>query len=112
MAGAAPAAFGARAGSRVDFFLPADTPPLFAKEMRAFGATLHQVDGLIDRAGAEARAHAAATGAFDISTLKEPYRCEGKKTMGYELAMQLSWRLPDVVIYPTCGGTGTVGIGK
>jgi len=111
-AGSALAAYGARAGIPVDVFLPADTPPLFAKEMRAFGATLHQVDGLIDRAGAEARAHAAATGAFDISTLKEPYRCEGKKTMGYELAMQLGWWLPDVVIYPTGGGTGIVGMWK
>ena len=111
-AGSALAAYGARAGIPVDVFLPADTPPLFAKEMRAFGATLHQVDGLIDRAGAEARAHAAATGAFDISTLKEPYRCEGKKTMGYELAEQFDWELPDVIIYPTGGGTGLIGMWK
>ncbi len=111
-AGSALAAYGARAGMRVDVFLPADTPALFLKELRAYGATVHQVDGLIDQAGAEARVHAAATGAFDVSTLKEPYRCEGKKTMGYEVAMQLDWRLPDVIIYPTGGGTGIVGMWK
>lgn len=111
-AGSALAAYGARAGIRVDVFMPRDTPALFQKEVRAYGATAHLVDGLIDKAGAEARAHAAATGAFDVSTLKEPYRCEGKKTMGYELATQLGWRLPDVVIYPTGGGTGIVGMWK
>jgi threonine synthase len=111
-AGSALAAYGARAGLRVDVFLPADTPALFLKELRAYGATAHLVDGLIDAAGAAARAHAAATGAFDVSTLKEPYRCEGKKTMGYELAMQVGWRLPDVIVYPTGGGTGIVGMWK
>jgi threonine synthase len=111
-AGSALAAYGARAGIPVDVFMPRDTPALFQKEVRAYGATAHLVDGLIDKAGAEARAHAAATGAFDVSTLKEPYRCEGKKTMGYELATQLSWRLPDMVIYPTGGGTGIVGMWK
>jgi threonine synthase len=111
-AGSALAAYGARAGIPVDVFMPRDTPALFQKEVRAYGATAHLVDGLIDKAGAEARAHAAATGAFDVSTLKEPYRCEGKKTMGYELATQLDWRLPDVVIYPTGGGTGIVGMWK
>jgi threonine synthase len=111
-AGAALAAYGARAGLPVDVFMPADTPALFQREVRAYGARLHLVDGLIDRAGALAREHAARTGAFDVSTLKEPYRCEGKKTMGYELAMQLGWRLPDVIIYPTGGGTGIVGMWK
>lgn len=111
-AGSALAAYGARAGLQVDVFMPADTPPLFQKEVRAYGATLHLVDGLIDAAGAQARAHAATTGTFDISTLKEPYRCEGKKTMGYELAMRLGWGLPDVIIYPTGGGTGIVGMWK
>lgn len=111
-AGSALAAYGARAGIPVDVFMPADTPALFKKEVRAYGATVHLVDGLIDRAGAEARAHAAQTGAFDVSTLKEPYRCEGKKTMGYELATHFDWRLPDVVIYPTGGGTGMVGMWK
>lgn len=111
-AGSALAAYGARAGIPVDVFMPADTPALFKKEVRAYGATLHLVEGLIDRAGALARAHAAATGAFDVSTLKEPYRAEGKKTMGYELAAQFGWRLPDVIVYPTGGGTGVVGMWK
>ncbi|HEY7834575.1 MAG TPA: threonine synthase [Ktedonobacterales bacterium] len=111
-AGSALAAYGARAGIPVDVFMPADTPALFKKEARAYGATLHLVDGLIDQAGAEARAHAAKTGAFDVSTLKEPYRCEGKKTMGYELATHFDWLLPDVVVYPTGGGTGIVGMWK
>ncbi len=111
-AGSALAAYGARAGIPVDVFMPADTPDLFKKEVRAYGATLHEVDGLIDAAGAAARAHAAETGAFDVSTLKEPYRCEGKKTMGYELALHLDWSLPDVIIYPTGGGTGIVGMWK
>jgi threonine synthase len=111
-AGSALAAYGARAGIPVEIFLPADTPALFKKEMRAFGAMLHEVDGLIDRAGAQARARAAELGAFDVSTLKEPYRCEGKKTMGYEVAQQLGWRLPDVIVYPTGGGTGIVGMWK
>jgi threonine synthase len=111
-AGSALAAYGARAGIPVEVFLPADTPALFKTEMRAFGATLHEVDGLIDRAGTLARARAAEIGAFDVSTLKEPYRCEGKKTMGYEIAQQLGWRLPDVIVYPTGGGTGIVGMWK
>ncbi len=98
-AGAALAAYGARAGLPVDVFMPADTPLLFQTEVRAYGATLHLVDGLIDTAGAQARAHAAATGAFDLSTLKEPYRCEGKKTMGYELAQAFEWDLPDARTY-------------
>jgi threonine synthase len=111
-AGAALAAYGARAGLAVDVFMPADTPRLFQKEVRAYGATVHLVDGLIDTAGAQARAHATATGAFDVSTLKEPYRCEGKKTMGYELAQAFGWVLPDVIVYPTGGGTGIVGMWK
>lgn len=111
-AGSALAAYGARAGIPVDVFMPADTPALFQKEARAYGARVRLVDGLIDRAGTLARAHAAETGAFDVSTLKEPYRCEGKKTMGYELATDLGWELPDVIIYPTGGGTGIVGMWK
>ena len=111
-AGSALAAYGARAGIPVDVFMPADTPELFKTEVSAYGATLHQVDGLIDMAGDAARAHAAETGAFDVSTLKEPYRCEGKKTMGYELAQRFRWTLPDVIIYPTGGGTGIVGMWK
>ena len=111
-AGSALAAYGARAGLRVDVFLPSDTPDLFKKELQAYGAGMHEVDGLIDAAGAEARAYAAETGAFDVSTLKEPYRCEGKKTMGYELAEAFGWTLPEVIIYPTGGGTGIVGMWK
>ncbi len=115
-AGSALAAYGARAGIPVDVFMPSDTPALFKKEVRAYGATAHLVDGLIDQAGGFARAHAAATGAWDVSTLKEPYRAEGKKTMGYELATDSAtadgWRLPDVIIYPTGGGTGIVGMWK
>lgn len=111
-AGSALAAYGARAGIPVDVFMPADTPALFKTEIRAYGATGHLVDGLIDQAGALARAHAAEAGAFDVSTLKEPYRCEGKKTMGYELAMDLGWSMPDVIVYPTGGGTGIVGMWK
>jgi threonine synthase len=111
-AGCALAAYGARAGVPVDVFMPADTPALFQKAVRAYGATLHLVDGLIDAAGAEARAHAAVSGAFDVSTLKEPYRCEGKKTMGYELALLPDEPLPDVIIYPAGGGTGIVGMWK
>lgn len=111
-AGSALAAYGARAGLPAHVFLPADTPPLFLKEVRAYGATAHLVDGLIDKAGAEARAFAAETGAFDVSTLKEPYRVEGKKTMGYEVARQMRWDLPDVIVYPTGGGTGLIGMWK
>ncbi|HLZ22240.1 MAG TPA: threonine synthase [Ktedonobacterales bacterium] len=111
-AGSALAAYGARAGIAVEVFLPADTPALFKKEMRSFGATLHEVEGLIDAAGALARARATEIGAFDVSTLKEPYRCEGKKTMGYEVAQQLGWKLPEVIVYPTGGGTGIVGMWK
>ncbi|KAI9338349.1 threonine synthase [Zopfochytrium polystomum] len=119
-AGSALSAYGARAGMPVDVFMPQDTPLLFKKEVRAFGATAHLVEGLIDQAGAAAKAFAAAAPAdrraFDVSTLKEPYRIEGKKTMGYELFFQLGARgttsLPDVILYPTGGGTGLVGMWK
>lgn len=111
-AGSALAAYGARSGIKADVFMPSDTPELFKKEVRAYGAQLHEVDGLIDKAGKLAREAAATTGAFDVSTLKEPYRVEGKKTMGYELAFDLDWRLPDVIVYPTGGGTGIVGMWK
>ncbi|MEJ7652475.1 MAG: pyridoxal-phosphate dependent enzyme [Chloroflexia bacterium] len=93
-AGSALAAYGARAGMKVDVFMPRDTPVLFQTEVRVYGGGVHLVDGLIDRAGAMAREHAAQTGAFDVSTLKEPYRCEGKKTMGYELASALGGDCP------------------
>jgi threonine synthase len=110
-AGAA-AAYAARAGMRVHVFMPRDVPAPFLQECRALGAEVTLVDGLIGDCGREARRVAAASGAFDLSTLKEPYRLEGKKTMGYELAEQFGWWLPDVIIYPTGGGTGLVGMWK
>lgn len=110
-AGAA-AAYAARAGLRAHAFMPRDVPAPFLLECRALGAEVTLVDGLIGDCGQEARRVAAASGAFDLSTLREPYRLEGKKTMGYELAEQFGWRLPDVIIYPTGGGTGLVGMWK
>jgi threonine synthase len=111
-AGSALAAYGARAGMPVDVYMPGDTPTLFKVEAQAYGATVHEVDGLIDLAGALAGSRAADTGGFAVATLKEPYRVEGKKTMGYELAQAFQWRLPDVIIYPTGGGVGLLGMWK
>lgn len=110
-AGAA-AAYTARAGLRLHVFMPRDVPAPFLAESRALGAEVTLVDGLITDCGREARRLAEEHGWFDLSTLKEPYRLEGKKTMGYELAEQMGWRLPDVIIYPTGGGTGLVGMWK
>ncbi len=110
-AGAA-AAYAARAGLRLSVFMPRDVPAPFLAECRALGAEVVLVDGLITDCGREARRQVAERGAFDLSTLKEPYRLEGKKTMGYELAEQLGGDLPDVIIYPTGGGTGLVGMWK
>ena len=110
-AGAA-AAYAAVAGLRLHVFMPADVPELFQVECRVLGAEVTLVDGLITDCGARVRAGVEAHGWFDLSTLKEPYRAEGKKTMGYELAEQFDWELPDVVIYPTGGGTGMVGMWK
>jgi len=111
-AGSAAAAYAAAAGLTCHVFMPADCPASFEQEARAFGARVQRVDGLIDECGRIVREGVARYGWFDLSTLKEPYRLEGKKTMGYELAEQLGWRLPDVVIYPTGGGTGLVGMWK
>ena len=111
-AAGAMAAYAALAGLPAHVFMPADVPQPFQAECRALGAHVTLVDGLINDCGARVRAGAAAHGWFDLSTLKEPYRLEGKKTMGYELAEQLGWRLPDVIIYPTGGGTGLVGMWK
>jgi threonine synthase len=111
-AGGAAAAYAALAGLPVDLFLPQDTPEPFRLEAAAYGATVHLVDGDIADCGARMREEAPGTGWFDLSTLREPYRLEGKKTLGYELAEQLGWELPDVVIYPTGGGTGLVGMWK
>jgi len=111
-AAAALAAYAARAGVEAHAYMPADVPPTFTAQCHAFGAHVHTVDGLITDCGRVSIEEAARLGRFDLSTLKEPYRLEGKKTLGYELAEQLDWTLPDVVIYPTGGGTGLVGMWK
>jgi len=111
-AASALAAYGARAGMGVHVYMPADTPDMMKQEAAAYGANVKLVDGLINEAGRQVRERAAVEGWFDVSTLKEPYRAEGKKTMGLELAEQLAWSLPDAVLYPTGGGTGTVGMWK
>jgi len=111
-AGAALAAYGAAAGLPVRVYAPASTPAPILETIRVFGADLMLVDGHIGDAGKQARAFAASSGYFDVSTLREPYRIEGKKTMGYELAEQLGWRLPTHIIYPTGGGTGLIGMWK
>lgn len=111
-AGAALAAYGAAAGLAVRVYAPCTTPRPILDTIEAMGADLIRIDGHIGDAGKLALAHAAETGFFAISTLREPYRVEGMKTMGYEMAEQLGWRVPDVVVYPTGGGEGTVGIWK
>jgi len=110
-AGAA-AAYAALAGLPIWVFMPADVPALFRAECAVLGADVTLVDGLITDCGARVREGAAAGRWFDCSTLREPYRVEGKKTMGYELAEQLDWKLPEVIVYPTGGGTGIVGMWK
>jgi threonine synthase len=92
--------------------MPVDAPPSNQNEVKMAGAFLHLVQGLISDAGRESAAMAQASGLFDVSTLKEPYRLEGKKTMGFEIALDLGWQLPDVILYPTGGGTGLIGIWK
>lgn len=109
-AGGAAAAYGALAGLAVDLYLPVETPEPFRLEAAALGASIHLVNGSIADCGAAVRE--VAGDRFDLSTLKEPYRLEGKKTMGFELAEQFDWDLPEVVIYPTGGGTGLVGMWK
>ena len=111
-AGSAAAAYGAAAGIEVHLFMPRDVPETNRVEGLLYGAIVTLVDGLINDAGARVRELAPRHGWFDVSTLKEPYRQEGKKTMGYELAEQLDWTLPDVIVYPTGGGTGIVGMWK
>jgi threonine synthase len=111
-AGAALAAYGARAGMAVTIFCPADTPEANLAEMEAHGTEVHRIDGLIDDCGRLAAEGAARGEWFDMATLKEPYRLEGKKVMGLELAEQLGWRLPDAIFYPTGGGTGLIGMWK
>ena len=111
-AGAALAAYAAAAGLPVRVFAPETTPRAILDTIRAMGATLVTVPGHIGDAGKAARAFAAESGYVDMSTLREPYRVEGKKTMGIEIAEQLDWRLPDAIIYPTGGGTGLIGMWK
>ncbi|HMJ55279.1 MAG TPA: threonine synthase [Polyangiaceae bacterium] len=105
------AAYGAAAGLSVTVAMPEDTPHAFVEECRFYGANVHLVPGTIADAGAYLRAHGPKD-AFDVSTLREPYRVEGKKTMAYELFEQLGGELPEVIIYPTGGGTGLVGMWK
>jgi threonine synthase len=106
------AAYAARAGLEAYIFMPHDTPAANRTECLATGARVTLIDGLITDCGAEVARRKEAEGWFDVSTLKEPYRIEGKKTMGYELAEQFGWELPDVIFYPTGGGTGLVGMWK
>src|SRR5215510_9548187 len=106
------AAYAARAGMEAHIFMPRDTPRANVIECEETGAQVTLIDGLITDCGAEVGRRKEAEGWFDVSTLKEPYRIEGKKTMGYELAEQFAWRLPDVIIYPTGGGTGLIGMWK
>ncbi len=111
-AGNAAAAYAAAAGLACQVFIPRDAKQPFIDECRLYGATVTLVDGLITDAGRMAAEQGKPLGWYDVSTLKEPYRVEGKKTMGYELAEQLDWRLPDWIIYPTGGGTGLIGMWK
>jgi threonine synthase len=111
-AGGALAAYAARAGLEAHIFMPRDTPRANIIECREVGAHVTLIDGLITDCGAEIAKCKEKEGWFDLSTLKEPYRIEGKKTLGYEIAEQLNWKLPDVILYPTGGGTGLIGMWK
>ncbi|MCA9744367.1 threonine synthase [candidate division KSB1 bacterium] len=111
-AASATAAYCAAAGIECHVFMPKDTPEMFKVECQALGAHVNLLDGLIHDCGKEVARRKEDEGWFDVSTLKEPYRVEGKKTMGYELAEQFDWQLPDVIIYPTGGGTGLIGMWK
>src|SRR5881296_1601416 len=111
-AGGALAAYAARAGVEAHVFMPRDTPRANLVECRELGAHVTLIDGLITDCAAEIARRKTEEGWFDMSTLKEPYRIEGKKTLGYELAEQCQWDLPDVILYPTGGGTGLIGMWK
>jgi threonine synthase len=111
-AGGALAAYAARAGLEAHIFMPRDTPRANIVECRELGARATLIDGLITDCAAEIARRKTKEGWFDMSTLKEPYRVEGKKTLGYELAEQCGWELPDVILYPTGGGTGLIGMWK
>ncbi len=111
-AGGAAAAYAAHAGMRCVIAMPKDTPSAIVLECRAFGADVHLIDGLISDCGAWIAERASREGWFEVSTLKEPYRIEGKKTMGYELWEEFDQSLPDVIVYPTGGGVGLIGMWK
>jgi threonine synthase len=111
-AGVAASAYGARAGVSVRVYAPSSTPRTILSQILALGGELILLEGHIGDCGKASREYAKDCGAFDLSTLREPYRIEGKKTLGLELAMQLDWRLPDAIIYPTGGGTGLIGMWK
>jgi len=111
-AGGALAAYAARCGAKAHVYMPKDAPRSTMEEVKSYGMELILVDGLINDAGRMAKADATRAGWFDVSTFKEPYRPEGKKTMGLELAEAYGWNLPDVIIYPAGGGTGLVGMWK
>ena len=111
-AAGAMSSYAAKAGMEAYLYMPKDAPEANIKEVNITSGNLNLIDGLINDAGVISNQKAAELGLFDVSTLKEPYRVEGKKTMGYEIAEQLDWRLPDVIIYPTGGGTGIVGMWK
>ena len=111
-AGVSLAAYASRAGKRARVYLPADTPEMVVRRTRAAGGEVRSVDGLITDCGARAREYAARTEALDLSTLREPYRIEGKKTMMLEIVQALGWRAPDAILYPTGGGTGLIGSWK
>ncbi len=111
-AAGAMSAYAAAAGMKAHVFMPEDVPSTFISECAAFGADIELVKGYITDAGKAAAEQLKKNGRFDVSTLKEPYRLEGKKTIGFEIAEQMNWILPDVIIYPTGGGTGLIGIWK
>ncbi len=111
-AGGAASAYTAKGGLKSYIFMPKDTPVAFQIECEQYGAIVEKIDGFINDCGKIVAQKKEQEGWFDISTLKEPYRAEGKKTMGYELAEQMNWKLPDVIIYPTGGGTGIIGMWK
>jgi threonine synthase len=111
-AGSAAAAYAARGGLKAHVFVPRDVPKIFIMETESYGADVHTVEGLITDAGRVCAERAREAGWYECATLKEPYRVEGKKTMGYELAEQMGWKLPDAILYPTGGGTGLIGMWK
>jgi threonine synthase len=111
-AGSALGAYAAAAGLKAHVFVPHDVPRVFVMETEAYGAAVERVEGLITDAGRVCAERARSAGWYECATLKEPYRVEGKKTMGYELAEQMGWKLPDAILYPTGGGTGLVGMWK